>query len=175
MLVANTKRNLSDRHKLVAKNIRYYWHKKKAAEQITQTEFSKQMGWSHSVFGQYLNGRAACGTTAVFKIAKGLGCTPYDIDPELRAECAAPADDSAVLRASLNKMSFAEKRKIIRSMAENLSAENLSQTVADLAAMLADASYKEVPKVTHIPVRTEDPTFTQQRAARDFFHRKIGR
>ena len=170
--MSGTQRNLSDRQKLAAANIRHYWHKKQAAERITQTEFSKQMGWSHSIFGQYLNGRVACGTTAIFKIAKGLGCTPYDIDPELRAECAAPADDSAVLRASLNKMSFAQKRKIMCSMAANLSAEELLQTVADLAAV---ASRKEAPKAALISVKTTDPTFTQQRAARNFFHRKSER
>ena len=60
------------RQKRAAENIRHYWHKKRTTERITQTKVSKLMGWSHSIFGQYLNGRVAAGFTALFKMAEGL-------------------------------------------------------------------------------------------------------
>ena len=100
-----TKRNLTPRQKRVAENIRHYWHKKRTTEKITQTEFSRQMGWSHSIFGQYLNGRVAAGPTALFKLAEGLSVTPYCLDPELRGAFTPAPEDMHDLRASLQKMS----------------------------------------------------------------------
>ena len=128
----DTKRNLKPRQKRAAENIRHYWHKKRTTEKITQTEFSKQMGWSHSIFGQYLNGRVACGPTAIFKIAEGLGCTPYDLDPELRTAFSEPACIEDVA-PSIDKMTVVEKQKLIRRLARGLPQSALLETLVFVA------------------------------------------
>lgn len=128
----DTKRKLTPRQKRVAENIKHYWFTKKKHEKITQTEFSKQMGWSHSIFGQYLNGRVACGPTAIFKIAEGLGCTPYDLDPELRTAFSEPACIEDVA-PSIDKMTVVEKQKLIRRLTRNLPQPALLETLVFVA------------------------------------------
>jgi transcriptional regulator with XRE-family HTH domain len=132
----STKRNLTPRQKRAAANIRHYWHKKRTTERITQTEFSKQMGWSHSIFGQYLNGRVAAGPTALFKMAEGLGCTPYDLDPELRAAFTPAPEDLHDLRASLQKMNAIEKKRVITLLTQRLGNDDLMQVMADILALV---------------------------------------
>ena len=132
----STKRNLTPRQKRAAENIRHYWHKKRAAERITQTEFSKQMGWSHSIFGQYLNGRVAAGPTALFKMAEGLGCTPYDLDPELRAAFTPAPEDLHDLRASLQKMDAIQKKRVITLLTQRLGNDDLMQVMAEILALV---------------------------------------
>ena len=128
----DTKRNLTPRQKRVAANIRHYWFAKKKHENITQTEFSKQMGWSHSIFGQYLNGRVAAGPAAIFKMAEGLGCTPYDLDPEMREVLAEPACFEDVA-PSIDKMTAVEKQKLIRRLARGLPQSALLETLVFVA------------------------------------------
>ena len=132
----STKRNLTPRQKRAAENIRHYWHKKRAAERITQTEFSKQMGWSHSIFGQYLNGRVAAGPTALFKMAEGLGCTPYDLDPELRAAFTPAPEDLHDLRASLQKMDAIQKKRVITLLTQRLGNDDLMQVMAEILSLV---------------------------------------
>ena len=132
----STKRNLTPRQKRAAENIRHYWHKKRTTERITQTEFSKLMGWSHSIFGQYLNGRVAAGPTALFKMAEGLGCTPYDLDPELRAAFTPAPEDLHDLRAALQKMNAIEKKRVITLLTQRLGNEDLMQVMADILALV---------------------------------------
>ena len=132
----STKRNLTPRQKRAAENIKHYWHKKRVAERITQTEFSKQMGWSHSIFGQYLNGRVAAGPTALFKLAEGLNCTPYDLDPELRAAFTPAPEDMHDLRASLQKMDSIQKKRVITLLTQRLGNDDLMQVMADILSLV---------------------------------------
>jgi transcriptional regulator with XRE-family HTH domain len=128
----DTKRKLTSRQKHTAANIRHFWFAKKRHEKITQTEFSKQMGWSHSVFGQYLNGRVPCGPEAIFKIAEGLGCTPYDLDPEMKSTFAQPACVEDVA-PSIDKMTTIEKQKLIRRLTRSLPQSALLETLVFVA------------------------------------------
>ena len=132
----STKRNLTPRQKRAAENIRHYWHRKRTTERITQTQFSKQMGWSHSIFGQYLNGRVAAGPTALFKMAEGLGCTPYDLDPELKAAFTPAPEDMHDLRSALQKMNAIEKKRVITLLTQRLGNEDLMQVMADVLALV---------------------------------------
>jgi transcriptional regulator with XRE-family HTH domain len=132
----STKRSLTPRQTRAAENIRHYWHKKRTTERITQTEFSKQMGWSHSIFGQYLNGRVAAGPTALFKIAEGLGCTPYDLDPELRAAFTPAPEDLHDLRASLQKMDAIQKKRVITLLTQRLGNDDLMQVMAEILSLV---------------------------------------
>jgi transcriptional regulator with XRE-family HTH domain len=132
----STKRSLTPRQTRAAENIRHYWHKKRTTERITQTEFSKQMGWSHSIFGQYLNGRVAAGPTALFKIAEGLGCTPYDLDPELRAAFTPAPEDLHDLRASLQKMDAIQKKRVITLLTQRLGHDDLMQVMAEILSLV---------------------------------------
>ena len=131
-----TKRKLTPRQNRVAENIRHYWYTKRSTEKITQTEFSKQMGWSHSIFGQYLNGRVACGPTAIFKIAEGLGCTPYDLDPELMAAFTPAPVDLHDVRASLQKMNAIEKKRVITQLSQRLGSHDLLEVMSDIVALI---------------------------------------
>jgi transcriptional regulator with XRE-family HTH domain len=132
----STKRSLTPRQTRAAENIRHYWHKKRTTERITQTEFSKQMGWSHSIFGQYLNGRVAAGPTALFKMAEGLGCTPYDLDPELRAAFTPAPEDLHDLRASLQKMDAIQKKRVITLLTQRLGNDDLMQVMAEILSLV---------------------------------------
>ena len=134
--IIGTKRNLTPRQKRAAENIRHYWHKKRTTEKITQTEFSRQMGWSHSIFGQYLNGRVAAGPTALFKMAEGLNCTPYDLDPELRGAFTPAPEDMHDLRASLQKMNAIEKKRVITLLSQRLGNDDLYQVMADILSIV---------------------------------------
>ena len=58
--------------------------KKSAEESLTQDDANLALGWSNSLFGQYINGRVPMGVEAIVKIAGFLGVKPWDIDPGLR-------------------------------------------------------------------------------------------
>ena len=94
------------------------------------------MGWSHSIFGQYLNGRVAAGPTALFKMAEGLGCTPYDLDPELRGAFTPAPEDMHDLRASLQKMDAIQKKRVITLLCQRLGNDDLYQVMADILAIV---------------------------------------
>ena len=133
-----TKRKLDKRQTVVAANIKRLWHEKQAREPgLTQAIASKQLGWSHSVVGQYVNGRVPAGPKAVFKFAEYFNVTPYDIDPELRSEFAEPptVDD---LRTALSKMDGADAIKALQLVARRLSQQDLLQAIEVLAGLAAD-------------------------------------
>jgi transcriptional regulator with XRE-family HTH domain len=136
--VVPTGRKLDRRQQVVAQNIKRYWLQKQANEPgLTQARASKQLGWSHSVVGQYINGRVPAGPKAVFKFAEFFNVTPYDIDPELRGEFAEPpsVDD---LRTALSKMSSDDAIKILHLVARRLSHEDLLTAIESLAGLAVD-------------------------------------
>lgn len=147
-----SKRNLTARQKTVAENLRYYWRQKQASERITQTEFSKSLGWSHSIFGQYLNGRVPCGVNAVVKIAEGLGISPAALDPPLRKSFTLPTDDNPVFlsRDNLHELSIQlsdqELCTLVSMRAESLSQSNLLELTKDLMMLgMTRGSQTELP------------------------------
>ena len=105
---------------------------------MTQAEGSKACGWTHSVLGQYINGTVAAGPQAIFKIAELVGCTPYDIDPDLRGEFTPPAEDLHDLRSALSKMTRTEKQRVIMTVARKLQKDDLVQLSSDLLALAID-------------------------------------
>ena len=131
-------RNLTERQQNTVKNLRFHWQRYKTETKTTQAEASKELGWSHSVLGQYVNGHVACGPTAIFKIAELIGVTPYDIDPELRGEFTPPAEDLHDLRTALSKMTRQEKARVIMTVARKLGREDLLQVTNVLLALAID-------------------------------------
>lgn len=134
----STKRALTRRQEKVAANIKYFWHKKQALEPgLTQAEASKSLGWSHSVLGQYLNGRVPAGPKAVFKLAEYFQVTPYDIDPGLKGEFAEPPDVSD-LRTVINKLTADDALQVIQLLARQLPQADLIAAIEALAGVAAD-------------------------------------
>ena len=82
MLMAN--RNMTPRKQSAALKAKALWLDKKSAEGVTQDDANLALGWSNSLFGQYINGRVPMGVEAIVKIAGFLGVKPWDIDPGLR-------------------------------------------------------------------------------------------
>lgn len=136
--VCPTARKLDRRQQVVAQNIKRLWLQKQAQESgLTQAKASKQLGWTHSVVGQYINGRVPAGPKAVFKFAEYFNVTPYDIDPELRGEFAEPptVDD---LRTALSKMNSDDAAKVLYLVARRLTQEDLLTAIESLAGLAAD-------------------------------------
>lgn len=134
----NTKRDLTPRQMTIAKNIKYHWHRLQTARpELTQANASLELGWTHSVLGQYINARVACGPKAVFKLAEYFSVTPYDLDPGLKNEFAAPPDVND-LRATLSKMDSEDALKIIHLLARKLPTSELLGAIEALAGLAAD-------------------------------------
>ena len=94
----SSQRKLTQRQLTTAKNIKYYWHRKQAANPgLTQAGACKELGWTNSVLGQYTCGRVGAGTNAIFKLAAYFQVTPYDLDPELSDELAAGDVDLSLI------------------------------------------------------------------------------
>ena len=79
MFMAN--RNMTPRKQSAALKAKALWLDKKAAEGLTQDDANLALGWSNSLFGQYINGRVPMGVEAIVKTAGFLGVKPWDIDP----------------------------------------------------------------------------------------------
>lgn len=116
----STRRPLTVNEQAIAARVKSYWQAKKDREKITQLEANKQLGWSPSVFGQYINGLMPIGMEALVKIADFLGVTPYDLDPELGKHFATPPEDLVDVRDALRTLSDRELTRLIRDLAQRL-------------------------------------------------------
>jgi len=74
---------MTPRQQEVARRAKIAFKKKQAVEKITLQEASRAIGWSDSVFGQYLNANIPMGIEAIAKVANYLNISPYELDPEL--------------------------------------------------------------------------------------------
>lgn len=60
------------------------WKEKNPKDRYPSREnVSQELGWSHSMLGQYLRGDAALNLKALIKISNWIGCDPTCIYPEL--------------------------------------------------------------------------------------------
>ena len=134
----SSQRKLTPRQMKVAENIKYHWHRKQAATPgLTQADACKELHWTHSVLGQYINGRVPAGPKAIFKLAEYFSVTPYDLDPGLKNEFAqAPEVDD--LRATLAKMDAGDALKVINLLARQLPQQELIAAIEALAGVAAD-------------------------------------
>ena len=80
------RRELTSREENARQNLKRIYQARKHQDRITQKDVSKWMGWSHSVFGQYITGRIPLNAKAVIKLAKYFNVYASDIDPLLDDE-----------------------------------------------------------------------------------------
>ena len=67
----------------MTRRLRDIWERKKHEKNLQQEDINRQLGWTRSVFSQYLNSRIPLNTDAVLKLSKALDVEPWHIDPAL--------------------------------------------------------------------------------------------
>ena len=85
---------MTPRKQSAALKAKALWLDKKSAEGLTQDDANLALGWSNSLFGQYINGRVPMGVEAIVKIAGFLGVKPWDIDRRDAYQDAGPNPNS---------------------------------------------------------------------------------
>ena len=85
------KRELNRREEVARTNLVQLWKEAKTAAGVNQYHINSSLGWTQSVFGQYVQGRLALNPSAVVKLAEYFRCYPEDIDPDLYGEFVRPA------------------------------------------------------------------------------------
>ena len=135
-----TKRNMTPEKTAIARRARALWLKKKSAENVTQEDANLDLGWSPSLFGRYIGGKAPMGTEATVKIAGYLGVKPWDLDPSLKRayQSAGPAPES--FADMVKKLSDKEIIKIITTAARHLETHDLLTLLQHLTALLKERS-----------------------------------
>lgn len=125
----SSQRKLTQRQLTTAKNIKYYWHRKQAANPgLTQADACKVLNWTHSVLGQYINGRVGAGPAAIFKLAAYFQVTPYDLDPELSDELA--AGDVDKVSSHIKNLDGADLRQIATQILRMMPDKDLHAVLA---------------------------------------------
>ena len=119
------RRDLTDHELAIAVRAKALWQTKKDRERITQADANKILGWSPSVFGQYINGLMPIGMEALVKLADFFGVTPYDLDPNLGKHFTPPPEDIADIQDSLRKMSDRDINRLIRDLSQRLSPQDV--------------------------------------------------
>ena len=123
------RRELTAREKAVAARAKALWQAKKQMERVTQNDANKALGWTTSVFGQYINGMMPIGMEALVKLAQYLNVSPYELDPGLAKEFVAPPEDMVELEESLRLLSEREINRLIRELSSRLPPQDLVSLV----------------------------------------------
>lgn len=79
-------RKLNPREERARLNLNAIWKERKETHGLTHQDVNKSLGWSNSVFGQYLTGRIALNPKTVMALADYFYCYPTDIDPKLKVQ-----------------------------------------------------------------------------------------
>ncbi len=132
----SSRRELTDHEKRVALKAKQLWLEKKRRDKTTQMEANKALGWSPSVFGQYISGRMAMGPKAVAKLADYLGVSPYEIDPDLAKDFVPPPSDMVSVEDSLSRMSVPEINRLVSELSRRLPEKDKLRLVALLVDRL---------------------------------------
>ncbi|WP_444897922.1 LexA family protein [Microbulbifer sp. SSSA005] len=77
------KRNITDKERRLAENLKRIWLAKKGGLGLNQDKAGDIMGITQGAVGHYLNGRIALNTDTIIKFAKLLGVQPSSIDPAI--------------------------------------------------------------------------------------------
>ncbi len=95
---------------------------------------NKTLGWTGSVFSQYLTGKMAIGLDSLVKLCSYLGVSPYEVVPDLAKRFPAPASEFRDLEAELGTLSDLDTKRLIKALASRLPPEE----VANLIEILLD-------------------------------------
>lgn len=128
------RRQLTDKELATAAKISAIWQEKKAREKITQADVNKALGWTGSVFSQYLTGKMAIGLDSLVKLCNYLGVSPYEVDPDLAKRFPAPPSEFRELEAELGALSEGDTKRLLKALASRLPPEE----VASLIEILLD-------------------------------------
>lgn len=132
------KRPMSQRQSAVAMRAKDLFKAKKDRDGVTLFEASRAIGWSDSVLGQYLNANIPMGIEAIAKIAKYLGVSPYELDPDLTEDLPAAPEDLQSLDQSLAMLSEQELIRLIKKLSTRLSAKDVSRLMEVLLDRLSE-------------------------------------
>ena len=133
------KRPMTPRQQEVARRAKIAFKKKQAIEKITLQEASRAIGWSDSVFGQYLNANIPMGIEAIAKVANYLNISPYELDPELADALPAQPEDVQALENSLSLLSEMELERLMRKLAARLPPKDVSRLMEIFLSRLNDS------------------------------------
>lgn len=117
----SNRRELTSKELLIAATAKRLWLAKKQSEKVTQADANGALGWTTSVFGQYINGNMPMSADAVTKLAKYLSVSPYEIDPSLADKFPVPPEELADIEGSLSLMSEREIISLMKRLSERLS------------------------------------------------------
>jgi transcriptional regulator with XRE-family HTH domain len=123
------RRELTAREKAIAARAKSLWQAKKQIERVTQTDANKALGWTTSVFGQYINGTMPIGMEALVKLAQYLNVSPYELDPDIAKDFTTPPEDMVELEESLKLLSEKEINRLIRELSSRLPPQDLVSLV----------------------------------------------
>lgn len=127
-------RPLTRHEQQMARRLRDLWEEKKAQDRLTQDDVNRQVGWSPSVFSQYLRGRIPLNTDAILRIAKAIRVQPWDIDPTL--EPLLRGAGYATFDEAFESLSDSEVIAVATQLARRLDVDGQIDLVARLAAAL---------------------------------------
>ena len=113
-------RNLTEREEAARQNLIKIFKRAKAKDGLRQQDVNNAIGWSSSVFGQFLQGRLALSPRSIAKLAEFFKVWPADIDPELSTEFKAPTTDTVNLMAHLERLCSEEIRGIVFNLSRQL-------------------------------------------------------
>lgn len=139
------RRTLNPEELAIAARAKSLWLEKKSREKISQDVAADALGFTASAFNQYINGKIAINTDALFSLATYLGVTPADLDPQWRermysSEPSGVSDVVAEFTALREGMGDTEAIEALRDIAGSVSAQDaariakffLDRAVADL-------------------------------------------
>lgn len=132
-LIAMTKRRPLEPEELAtAARAKQLWLAKKDREKISQEVAADALGFTASAFNQYINGKIAINTDALFSLAAYLGVTPADLDPNWRermysSESFGVSDVAAEFSALRRDMGDAEAIEALRDIAGSVSGKDAAR------------------------------------------------
>lgn len=131
-------RKLTEREETARQNLHRIFLKEKARSGLTQRDVNRGIGWTGSVFGQFMQGRLALSPRAIVKLAEFFKCYPGDIDPQINSEFKAPPSDQRDLMHEIERQSDDEIRRIVFQLSRQLSRKDVGVLLQILADRLLD-------------------------------------
>ena len=131
-------RKLNQREENARSNLKRLFEIQKQQTGLTQKDVNDAIGWTGSVFGQFLQGRLALSPRAIVKLAEHFKVYPSDIDPEMAQEYVSPPTQERDLMFELERQSDEEIRRICFQLSRQLPRKDVATLVQILAERLLD-------------------------------------
>ena len=127
-------RKLTAREELARQNLIRIFQEAKQSTGLKQQDVNNAIGWTGSVFGQFLQGRLALSPRSIAKLADFFKVWPAQIDPELANDFKTSSLESPDIMSHLERLSRDELRAICFSLSKQLDKSDsalLLQLLAD--------------------------------------------